>query len=201
MKNATKDKGAIATVQGPEVLKNHVIRFTWSTSRGRDTYGYNLLTLWEDGRRVASQCGGGYDMTGAAVADWLESAYPVRLLALARERAGSTITRNEGQSGYTYTSHTSRYNRKPNPNKRKAGNQRFDIYEPDPNYKEEALSGLSFDATKGTAGLDGSCGIQSVEKVISAIGLTFKQDSGNFNKRGGTKNTGVYIVAPSEVRP
>lgn len=80
----------------PEELGRHVITYAWTTSRGRDTYGYNLLTLRQGGERVARQCGGGYDMTGAAVADWMGERYPVRLAQLARTHAGATYSKAEG---------------------------------------------------------------------------------------------------------
>lgn len=42
------------------------LEFKWSVSRARDTFGYNICSLWihtDAGReKVASACGGGYDM-------------------------------------------------------------------------------------------------------------------------------------------
>lgn len=93
----------------PEKLARHVLRYRWSVSRSD---GYNVLTISEGGTRYATARGGGYDMTGAALADWLEARYPVRLAQLAAERAGSrwskaTGERTEDRAGlYGLTYHT-----------------------------------------------------------------------------------------------
>lgn len=50
------------------------IKITHGTSRGRDTYGYNLVTAIDSttGKRF-QECGGGYDMVGSAMGRWLAS--------------------------------------------------------------------------------------------------------------------------------
>lgn len=53
--------------------------FKFSTSRGRDTYGWNIVSLYVDGVKVAHQCGGGYDMRGAALGDWIEKEFQAEL--------------------------------------------------------------------------------------------------------------------------
>lgn len=61
----------------------HRLDIAWATSRGRDTYGYNICRLDDDitGRRFRT-CGGGYDMVGTVFGEWLESTYPEKLKAL-----------------------------------------------------------------------------------------------------------------------
>jgi hypothetical protein len=56
--------------------------FKWTVSRGRDTYGYNICSLWVDGRKVASCGGGGYDMKGTCFGDYIEANYQDRLQKL-----------------------------------------------------------------------------------------------------------------------
>ena len=53
--------------------RTHVLRLTYGTSRGRETYGWNVVTLKDetDGTR-ARTTGGGYDMTGTVFGEWLE---------------------------------------------------------------------------------------------------------------------------------
>lgn len=63
-------------------MKNITLEFKWTTSRGRDTYGYNVCTLYADGRKVARCNGGGYDMKGTCLGNYLESAFTDRLRAL-----------------------------------------------------------------------------------------------------------------------
>ena len=46
----------------------NTLKFKYTTSRGRDSYGYNICSLWVDGEKKASTCGGGYDMTDEEVA-------------------------------------------------------------------------------------------------------------------------------------
>jgi hypothetical protein len=36
------------------------LKFKYTTSKGRDSYGYNICSLWVDGEKVSSTCGGGY---------------------------------------------------------------------------------------------------------------------------------------------
>lgn len=58
------------------------LEFKWTVSRGRDTYGYNICTLYADGTRVARCNGGGYDMQGTNLGNYIASHYAERLLAL-----------------------------------------------------------------------------------------------------------------------
>lgn len=59
------------------------LRLKWTTSRGRDTYGWNIVTLTDEttGRKYRAN-GGGYDMTGTVFASWLLDVARVELLAL-----------------------------------------------------------------------------------------------------------------------
>lgn len=68
------------------------LHIKWSTSRAADTYGYNRVTLTptQSGGRYV-QVGGGYDMIGSAVADYLSSNFKAQLdkLAAAHYAAGT----------------------------------------------------------------------------------------------------------------
>lgn len=64
---------------------NH-LRMSWSVSRGRDTYGYNICKLTDGNTGKQYRCmGGGYDMQGTVFGDWLEANYPDRLAAGSRD--------------------------------------------------------------------------------------------------------------------
>jgi len=67
-------------------IRDHIgqsITITWGTSRGRDSYGYTTAVLRDgNGKKVASTCGGGYDMRGTVVGDWLARTFPNELLKL-----------------------------------------------------------------------------------------------------------------------
>lgn len=58
------------------------LEFKWTVSRGRETYGYNICSLYVDGCKVASCNGGGYDMRGTALGRYIARAYADRLNAL-----------------------------------------------------------------------------------------------------------------------
>ena len=59
------------------------LALSWSVSRGRDTYGYNICRLdsRNSGRRYRCS-GGGYDMVGTVLGDFLECEYQDDLKAL-----------------------------------------------------------------------------------------------------------------------
>lgn len=58
------------------------LKFKWTVSRGRDTYGYNICSLYVDGNKVSSCNGGGYDMQGAALANWMEEEFQEKIQKL-----------------------------------------------------------------------------------------------------------------------
>lgn len=68
-----------------ERLNGSSLEFKWTVSRGRDTYGYNICSLYVNGQRVSACNGGGYDMKGTSLGNWIERAYADRLRALKPE--------------------------------------------------------------------------------------------------------------------
>ncbi len=65
------------------------LTLSWSTSRGRDTYGYNIARLDDMTTGKRYRCnGGGYDTQGTVFADWLTDVHQDRLQAIA-DRAAS----------------------------------------------------------------------------------------------------------------
>lgn len=63
------------------------LALSWSVSRGRDTYGYNICRLDDTSTGYRFKCmGGGYDMVGTVFGDWLAANYQPELLAL-KDRA------------------------------------------------------------------------------------------------------------------
>jgi len=62
--------------------KATVLSFKYGTSKGRDTYGYNIVTLYANGEKVARTCGGGYDMRGTCLGKYINNNYIERLKAL-----------------------------------------------------------------------------------------------------------------------
>lgn len=61
------------------------LSLSWSTSRGVDTYGYNIARLDDQNTGKRYRCmGGGYDMIGTVFAHWLQDAYQSELLELVK---------------------------------------------------------------------------------------------------------------------
>jgi len=58
------------------------LTFKWGVSRGRYTYGYNICSLYVEGKKVASCNGGGYDMKGTCFGDWIEKEFQEQLKTL-----------------------------------------------------------------------------------------------------------------------
>ena len=72
------------------------LTLSWSTSRGRETYGYNICRLDDNATQKRYRCnGGGYDMTGTVLGDWLADVYQSELQALA-PRAGAWYSKAGG---------------------------------------------------------------------------------------------------------
>ena len=51
---------------------------SWAISRGRDTYGYNICRLDGNTKRYRTS-GGGYDMVGTVLGQWLQDVHQERL--------------------------------------------------------------------------------------------------------------------------
>jgi hypothetical protein len=122
-------------------MKINHLTISWSISRGRDTYGYNICRLdsRQSGKRYKTT-GGGYDMIGTVFGDWLESEYQRELVELV---AGLPLV----DCGYTV-----------------AGYKRVkeDI--------NPRFYGLTV-KPDGSVSLDGACGHSCMVRIAEAIGL------------------------------
>ena len=134
----------------------------WTTSRARETEGWNICTLYADGQRVGKTTGGGYDMKGTAFGQFIEKHYQDRLLKLHRRSS-------------------SRWSIHPTHNKRLKNfkqSRKAREWKPGKWWRGE-LYGLHAYYQKGQTkpkyiSLDGGCGFQSMEKIAKNIGLTLK---------------------------
>ena len=66
-----------------DTMTTHTLKITHGTSRARDTEGYPTVTVTDEHGRKAKCMGGGYDMFGTVLADWIGAVYPDRVAALA----------------------------------------------------------------------------------------------------------------------
>lgn len=79
-------------------MKLNSLTLSWSVSRGRDTYGYNICRLDDRNNGKRYRCnGGGYDMVGTVFGEWLQDVYQDRLLNLML-KAHSTWSKSEGKT-------------------------------------------------------------------------------------------------------
>ena len=63
--------------------KLETLVFKWTTSKGRNTYGWNICTLKDrKGNKISSTCGGGYDMKGTAFGDFIADYFGEQLKRL-----------------------------------------------------------------------------------------------------------------------
>lgn len=143
----------------------------WSVSRAQDTYGYNVVKLIDnDTGEAFKTCGGGYDMVGTVLADWVEKNYQTELMqkaALAHTHYNEACTvekfRKEASGFYGMTA----------------------------NYKKDI--GLS------SVTLDGGCGISSIERILKEVlGLTLERIYSR-DRKGRVKDTIGFYVYPNEV--
>lgn len=146
-----------------------VLRLSYGTSRGRETYGYPIVRLTDETAGKTFRCmGGGYDMVGTVLADWACATHQDRLRRLA-DLAHATVRPGEG-----YRSH--------------GEDTRGRFYGMAAYY--DAAGNLE------RVSVDGACGQSSVERILTAAGIrltrTFKATGRN---RGET--TG-WLVEVSE---
>jgi hypothetical protein len=143
------------------------LQMSWTTSRGRETYGYNIARLEDTSTGKRHRCmGGGYDMQGTVFAEWLQENYQDDLVKIA-DRAHSQYLRNGDQ-----------YTRQPN------------------NDAADSLYGMTMTRTpkmtSTTVTLDGGCGLQSIETIAKEIGLDV---SHSCNRRGHLLS--IIVTDPS----
>ena len=66
-------------------MKLERITIKRGVSRGRDTYGYNIVTAVSNVKSYRCM-GGGYDMLGTVMGDWFEAEHQAELVALASSK-------------------------------------------------------------------------------------------------------------------
>lgn len=142
-------------------MNNFTLNISWAVSHGRDTYGYRICRLdapmLPTMRTTRYRCnGGGYDMVGTVLGDWLTEQYQSRLLAVAREQYNyyldgtglhcavdnSSVSRLYGLTWYQQQGHHAEH-----------------------------------------ASIDGACGESSVERIAAAIGMRWSVDHRTRSRR------------------
>lgn len=132
-----------------------LLSFKWTVSKGKDTYGYNIVSLYVDGSKVDSCNGGGYDMQGCVLGSWLTKEFQDKLMMIQSQ---------------AYNIHTQGDDMQWSHEKNEKG-----IY---------GLSLLRPKRLKPHITIDGACGQRSVEKIAEQCGLTLTSTKTGRNDYG-----------------
>lgn len=62
-------------------MKTKQLQIKWTISKARDSYGYNVVTLYDHNEKFRAN-GGGYDMLGTVLGKWIQKNYMERLKEL-----------------------------------------------------------------------------------------------------------------------
>jgi ribosomal protein S11 len=120
------------------------LHFKWTKSRAKETEGYLICTLKDrQGNKIASTCGGGYDMKGKVFGEMINKYFPNELKKLVANSGGVS----DSPGGFYGLSH---YNPKAKTHKRRWLKR----------------------ATKNTKTfVDGACGFESMRRILEKIGF------------------------------
>ena len=150
--------------------KKYNLKFKWTVSKAQDTYGYNICTLLVDGQKAARCNGGGYDMQGTCLGDWVASQFKDLLLKIKQDFYGLTFHNPNWQSSKEII--------KREEEGKSLGLERYQDF-----YKQSS----KLPTEKHTIPqIDGACGFSSVEKILRHLG---------FNINLIDYDCGVYQVA------
>lgn len=163
----------------------YTLRFSWGISRGRDTYGYNICSLYVHGTRVASCNGGGYDMEGTCLGSWIARAFKDRLLKLRKEFYGLTFHNPDFDPGKAEVEGETVEEREEAG--KSIGLERYQAF-----YR--ASSKLPTRKHRVPL-IDGACGMSSVQRILEAVGGSMRL------VRRGKRDTTIYEVVVSDKMP
>lgn len=149
-----------------------------SISRAQDTYGYNRVTIIDSGTgKKFVECGGGYDMVGSALGQWLEYTYQELLLAIARK------------AYYIYDGTRFTLTKEWQPIHQYVDMSDFGI-----------LYGMTRNIPKDSVQLDGGCGIDSMLHIAKHIGIKLEPVK-EYNRKGqctGVKGWHVSAIKENQ---
>tara|TARA_Y100000310_G_C20309609_1_gene635614 strand:- start:36 stop:503 length:468 start_codon:yes stop_codon:yes gene_type:complete len=149
--------------------------FKWTVSRGRDTYGYNICSLWVDGSKLTSCNGGGYDMKGTSLGLYIACAFAEKLNTLKEEFYGLTY-------------HNPNYKCSEEVVEKEKAGESFGLERYQDFYKQSSKLPTERHTIPQ---IDGACGFSSVEDIMKAIGLRLKYVHGSTNES-------IYLLTNGE---
>ena len=145
------------------------LKFKWTTSKAQDSYGYNICTLFVNNERRTRCNGGGYDMQGTCLGNWIARQFDKKLLEFKKDFYGLTF-------------HNPNWKPSENIIKREKEGKSLGLERYQDFYKQSS----KLPTVKHTIPqIDGACGFNSVTNIINHIGLKIRLiDYGS----------GVYLV-------
>lgn len=140
--------------------------FRWTISRGQDTYGYNICTLYINGDKVSSCNGGGYDMQGTCLGEWIVMQFEEELRTL---EAGTSRMVKTKKGEY----------------QERKGHSGLFFFVPGEKYASRShwIEGAKISC-------DGGCGIRCMEDILKALGYDFRYLPGK------SRNRSAYMIQP-----
>ena len=129
-------------------MKTYNIQFKSGTSRGRDSYGYNIVSLYVDCIKVAMTVGVGYDMRGTVLGQWLTKNFQDKLRKLPANYG--SLDNNEGFYGLCH-------------------------YHRLPHGFEQVHKVTKENANNTQTCVDGMCGRSAVYRIMAKIGVKVKE--------------------------
>jgi hypothetical protein len=122
------------------------LEIKWTVSRGRDTWGFRICSLYIYGQKVADCNGGGYSMVGTVIADLVTELFKSELAELSK----SADLTNHHSCGREIKFRNPKY----------GGRYEDDCY---------GLYTSDYDGNRNVA-INGACGESSVQGIMNAIG-------------------------------
>jgi len=145
------------------------LKFKWTTSKARDSYGYNVCTLLVNREKKARCNGGGYDMQGTCLGDWIAKEFEKGLLKFKQDFYGLTYHNPNWQ-----------------PTDETIEKEKKDGFVGLARYQDFYKQSSKLPTEKHTIPqIDGACGFSSVEKILNNLG--FKISLNDYD-------SGVYLV-------
>ena len=138
--------------------KKYNLKFKWTTSKAQDTYGYNICTLLVDSQKVSRCNGGGYDMKGTCLGDWVAKEFKKDLQKFKQDFYGLTF-----------------HNPNWKPTDKTLEQEKKDGFVGLARYQDFYKQSSKLPTEKHTIPqIDGACGFRSVEKILNHLGLNIE---------------------------
>ncbi len=134
------------------------LKFKWTTSKARNSYGYNICTLFVNNEKRTRCNGGGYDMQGTCLGNWIARQFEKKLLEFKKDFYGLTFHNPDWKPSEEIIEREEQG--------KSLGLERYQDF-----YKQSS----KLPTKKHTIPqIDGACGFNSVENILNHIGYKIR---------------------------